>query len=308
MQQEEKTYFDLLKKEIVVAMTRTYPAINQDISAWKAQDITDFQEDLLLKVKAQVSEKWFYSHLKAENHSLPRIDVLNLLSRYAGYANWDDFKFHNGAFSPDSNLPIKGNRLFILIPLLVVLFMAVFYGLFRLMNHREYRFSFYDAETLQPITGINIEASLIGQGESPTEYFCNSRGELTLKTDKSEIRMVVRSPYYRTDTVTRILKKFNADEKIVLHANEYALMIRYFTQMNVKDWQKRRQQLDSIIDADALIYRIYGERKTSGIELLNKQEFIDFLSFPSNSLKNMEILDVKNSHSRIKVLRYRINE
>jgi len=287
---------------------RTYPAVNPDISAWKGQEITDFQEDLLVKVKAQLSEKWFYTHLKTANHSLPRIDVLNLLCRYTGYASWDEFCFRNAGTVPESLAVSKGNRLFFLVPVLVLLIMALLLGLFRLISSREYKFIFYDAETRQPITGMNIEISLLDKVESPTEYFCNPGGELILKTDKSEIRMVVRSPYYKTDTVSRILKKFNTTEKIVLHANDYALMIRYFSQMNVKDWQKRRQQLDSIIDGDALIYRIHGESKSSGIELLNKQEFIDFLSIPTGSLKKMEILDIKNSKNRIKMLRYRINE
>ncbi len=289
-------------------MKLSYPAVNPDITLWKGQEITDFQEDLLIKVKAQVSEKWFYSHIKNGKHSLPRIDVLNLLSRYAGYSNWDEFKYKNASGLPVTSSLIKANRLFYVIPLLVLLVMVVLYGLFRFFNTREYKFSFYDAETMQPIKHMNIEVIVIDKDESPTDYFCDTAGQVTLKTEKSNIRMVVKSPYYRTDTISRILKKFDTNEKIGLHANEYALMIHYFSQMNVKGWEQRRKQLDSIISTDALIYRVHGSSRSAGIELLNKNEFIDFLSFPTNSLKNMEILDVKNSGDKIKVLRYRINE
>jgi hypothetical protein len=77
--------------------------------------------------------------------------------------------------------------------------------------------------------------------------------------------------------------------------------------MKVNDWEKRQAQLDSIIDDNALIYRVYGNRNAIGIELLNKQEFIDFLSVPSASLKSFEILDIKHSRNKVKILRYRIN-
>ena len=65
-------------------MQQSYPGINSAISEWKGQDITDFQEELLSKVNAHISEKWFYTHMKSTNKTLPRIDVLNLLSKYAG--------------------------------------------------------------------------------------------------------------------------------------------------------------------------------------------------------------------------------
>jgi len=91
LQNGNKNYFELLKQKIVATMQQSYPGINPSISDWKGQEITDFQEELLIKVNAHISEKWFYNHIKSENRSLPRIDVLNLLSKYAGYANWNDF-------------------------------------------------------------------------------------------------------------------------------------------------------------------------------------------------------------------------
>ncbi len=74
-------------------MQQSYPGINPVISEWKGQEIVDFQEELLQKVNARISEKWFYSHMKSEKSILPRIDILNLLSSYVGYANWNEFRF-----------------------------------------------------------------------------------------------------------------------------------------------------------------------------------------------------------------------
>jgi hypothetical protein len=93
LHQEDKKLFSLLKKEIADTMMRSYPGIDPDISNWKGQNSTGFQEDLRIKVNGQICEKWFYNHMKVSGHSLPRIDVLNLLSQHAGYANCQDFRY-----------------------------------------------------------------------------------------------------------------------------------------------------------------------------------------------------------------------
>ena len=104
MSESNYQYFNLLKNEIVITMQRSYPGINLSISDWKKQEITDFQEDLRIKVNGQISEKWFYTHMKSDKSTLPRIDLLNLLSKYAGYSNWDDFIFqHKG------KIPVKSS-------------------------------------------------------------------------------------------------------------------------------------------------------------------------------------------------------
>jgi hypothetical protein len=109
-----KNNFELLKQKIVVEMQRTYPGINPVISEWRSQEITDFQEELRHKVNAHISEKWFYNHFKKESLALPRIDMLNLLSRYTGYLNWDDFHYRNDLktdeavrVNPDNLIPVK---------------------------------------------------------------------------------------------------------------------------------------------------------------------------------------------------------
>ena len=112
MHQEDKILFTLLKKEIVAAMKQSYPGMNPEISDWKGQEITDFQEDLLIKVNGRLSEKWFYSHIKTSNPSLPRIDVLNMLSKYAGYSNWNDFRYKNSEQIPLADKLKKTNSIF----------------------------------------------------------------------------------------------------------------------------------------------------------------------------------------------------
>jgi len=312
-------YFAELKKKIVAKMQESYPGINPNISEWKGQEITDFQEELLKSVNAHISEKWFYIHMKSVSKSLPRIDVLNLLSKYSGYANWDDFVFKNQDLilqsqRGESQVPavpqataLKANRYFISIPFAVIVIVLIFFGVFKLFNTREYKFCFYDADTREPIKNARIEVKVLTEGESPSVLFCNAEGCFMLKTDKSKIKLVVSTPYYQTDTITRIVKKLNINEILSLHANDYALMIHYFSEMKVDDWGKRRTRLENMIADDAMIYQLYSRNNTaSGMELLNKEEFIDKLTMPSGSLKNIEVLDTKLRDGKIVILRFRV--
>ena len=308
MQEADKIYLEFLKKEIVSTMRETYPGVKPELSDWKGQEISDFQEDLRIRVKGHVSEKWFYTHLKAKNESLPRIDILNLLCRYTGYQNWEDFKFSKGAEPAAAGHEKKANRMFVIIPVLVILVMALFYGLFMLFNTREYHFSFYDAQSMQPIKGMNIKVTVFNENESPIEYICDDEGNVNLETNSSQVKMLIESPFYKSDTIRRVLRKFTTQERIGLQINDNALMLNYFTQMKVEDWNKRRIMLDSLFADDAIIYRVYGKQRSTGMELMNKEEFIDFISVPSSSLKGMEILDIRNAGNKIKILRYRIND
>jgi hypothetical protein len=296
--------FGILKQKLAAQMQQSFPGINPSIAEWKGQDIIDFQEELLLKVNAHISEKWFYTHIKSENSTLPRIDILNLLSKYAGYSNWADFKFKHSGQDVISVPVKKANRYFYYIPLLVVLIMSVFFVIFKVFSTRDYIFRFYDADTKEPIINTIIEISLIREGESPVNYLCRPDGTFILKTDMTRVHFVVKTPYYQTDTIIRTLDKFNRNETIRLHPNNYALMIHYFSSMNVKDWQKRRNQLDQMISDSAMIYQVF-DKGTVGLELYNKWEFIDKLTLPLKSLKDIEILDTKYQGNKISIIRFR---
>jgi len=293
-------------------MQESYPGINPSIAEWKGQEITDFQEDLRIRVNAHISEKWFYTHMKSGHPSVPRIDMLNLLSKYAGYSNWDDFVFKNSGVISNEQPAISGqknaNRFFLLIPLLVLVIVVIFYGLFRIFNTQEYRFCFYDADTREPITNSQIEITLLLEGESPVHNLADPNGCFRLKTDKSLIRMVVKAPYYGTDTILRMVRKLNRNEMVMLHADDYSLMIHYFSMMKVDDWSKRRSRLEAMINDGAMICQVFNNKEATGMALYNKQEFIDKMTIPSGSLKNIEILSSQMRENKIMVLRFRIND
>jgi hypothetical protein len=116
----------------------------------------------------------------------------------------------------------------------------------------------------------------------------------------------VQTPYYQTDTIQRVLDKFSLDEEIKLHANNYALMIHYFSTMNVTDWQKRKIQLDRMIEDGAVIYQVM-DKEAVGMEIFNKEEFINLVTMPAASLKNIEVLESRLKGEKISLLRFRIN-
>lgn len=86
-------HFEQLKKDVQAQYLKEYTPSYEEISKWKGIDIIYFQEDLRKKAKGNISEKSFYTYFKSSPVlKLPRIDMLNLLSIYAGYDSWYDFK------------------------------------------------------------------------------------------------------------------------------------------------------------------------------------------------------------------------
>lgn len=304
MADSEDKYFELLKSKIVATMQETYPGIPDSISDWKGQNIIDFQSDLKFKQNQYLSEKWFYTHMKSENSKLPRIDILNFLSRYTGYRNWDNFKhFQTGSDKVAEH--DKSNSYFYIIPLITVLTLTIFYFLYLLLYTKEYNFCFYDSISKQPISNTFIEITLLEHKQSPRNYLCDSVGCFSLKTHRRKVRFVIESPYYKRDTVVRVLSSFNRNEKIKLKADDYSLLIHYFSRNKVEDWLKRREALNRMFSDSAKIYQVY--EGTVGMEMYNKWEFIQKLSLPTSGLKDIEILNTKYDDEQITHLRFKQN-
>ena len=305
MEKAEIQYLNLLKTAVVDTMKQSYPGIANDISDWKGQDIINFQEDLLEKVNEHISEKWFYSHMKSENEKLPRIDMLNFLSRYVGYIDWRDFKYQNREnilLADQNNKPGKTSLYLKISGLLLLLVVSIV--LVKFMGNKSYQFAFKDAHTKRRITDTLTEIIIMNENESPVYEKCDPPGYYNLKTKKEKVRFMVKSPYYETDTITRVLDKFEGSESIYLYPNDFAMMIHYFSATNVKDWEKRRVHLDRMISDSAFIYQFFDEGQV-GMELYNKEEFIDKLTMPVNSLKNIEIMETIYTGREISVLRFR---
>ncbi|WP_340114284.1 hypothetical protein [Maribellus mangrovi] len=304
MTNSEEKYFALLKREIVAKMQETYPGIPESVSDWKGQNIIDFQSDLKFKLNHYLSEKWFYNHMKSESSKLPRIDILNFLSEYTGFQNWDNFK-HVHSNIERTQKSNKSKKQFYTIPLITVVGLTIIYSLYVFFYSQEYRFCFYDSITRQPVQNTIIEVTLLEKKQSPRNYLGDTNGCFTLKTNKRKVSFVVESPYYKRDTISRTLSSFNRNENIKLRVDDYALLLHYFSNNKIQDWMNRRQELSRMFSDEAKIYQVY--EGTVGMEMYNKWEFIQKLSLPSSGLKDIEILNTKYDDEQITHLRFRQN-
>lgn len=283
MNLEEKHIFSQLK----LAITHTFLESNSashNIEDWKGEDITAFQEDLFNKVKARVSEKWFYTYIKNEAEKLPRIDMLNLLSNYVGFKNWHAFKAHHKIETVLENTTLDYNKnlwFLLLIPCVLLAFTMI-------NTKNDYQFCFYDSIKNEPINSVLLNIKILKNGESPIHKTSDSLGCFNFTTTDKEIKFIVESPYYKTDTIVRQFNS-NKNKVVKLIADDYALMLNFYTNKNISEWKKHREKLNTIFSDSAEIYQLF--KNNNAVEIYTKQEFIQKLTIPTRSLKGMEILD-----------------
>lgn len=307
MLEQELHQFQQLKIAIGDSFRQTHPHCGIPIQEWKGQEIVNFQEDLQAKVKGRISEKWFYTHIKKpDNARLPRIDMLNMLSAYAGYQNWQEFKFQHqvSVASPikDSRSDReKSIRLWgMLLGLMGLLGSGIWLFAF---PERGYTFCFVDGTTGQAIHHSDLEVMLIEQGESPRKLSCDPKGCLELPLSDELIQLIVSAPYYHTDTIYRRLNKHRKREEIKLRTDDFALMIHFFSTDNKQDWQKHRKQLQNIFADHAKIFQVSPNHQL-GMEMYNKVEFINKLTTPIKSLGQIEILETIYDKGKIVSMRF----
>ncbi|MBJ2175301.1 hypothetical protein JBL43_13690 [Aureibaculum sp. A20] len=278
MNPTDKYHFNQLKKAITLSYFKENVA-SESIENWKGEEISAFQEDLLQKQKSSISEKWFYTYIKKEADKLPRIDILNLLSAYAGYQNWHTLK----TTFPDSTIKVsKWNNKFYFLLLFPILALVFYFT----NKKNEFQFCFIDQDKNESVTSV-LDIKIIHDFESPIYLKTDSLGCFTYKTKEKNIRFVVQSPYFKTDTVYRNITT-QANNTINLNTDDYALMLQYYANGNVQDLKNRKKQLQNLIADDAQIYQVFSQN--NGVEIYAKEDFINKLIVPTSSLKKLKVL------------------
>ena len=311
MKDPRLVYFKNLQKEIEKQFQQIFPDFQAPIEAWKGQTIRNFQAELQEKAGGYVSEKWFYTHIKKnDNEKLPRQDALDILAKYAGYEDWNHFleKQQNNRplQSPISeNINHKARHQFKLVGAFIFLLIFVFISAQSLLpidKEVNFQFCFIDEDTHEKIDAEDISIQILKENESPLNITCDSSACFQITANKKEkIRFIVNALYYKTDTITRIL--LEKKETIQLQVDDYALMIHYFSNANIEDWKKRRQQLDQMISNEAQIVQV-SPFNMRGMEMYNKTEFIDKMTMPLESLKNVNVLETLYEEDKIIYLRF----
>lgn len=318
--------FDRLKKCVQNTFLEQNTTAVNDISQWKGQDIVNFQEDLHLKTKARVSEKWFYTYMKSDKtNKLPRIDMLNLLCNYCGYVSWQDFinqqntptEPKDGAIigdAPKENLAmdstpksslkltkvISVGSVSVLVLGLLYLFVFEQDWIESLQKGEKYEFKFVDAEKNNKIKDL-VEVTLNSKGFLPV-HMSSKSGNITFYSKQDTLQMVVESYFYETDTFKINLQNYFQPVEIELTPDNYKLVWQYYLRSDVKT---RKAKLMASIRSDAQIYRVY-ENQENFIEPFSREEYINFLLLPTTSLDQFRIINSRKKGNKFSYIKFKI--
>jgi hypothetical protein len=158
-----------------------------------------------------------------------------------------------------------------------------------------------DEDKGEAITAIPLDIKILQPNQSPIFLKTDGTGCFQFETKEDIIRFVVQSPYHKTDTIVRHINS-NRNTTIQLATDYYALMLQYYSNANVTDWKKRKEQLNTLIAEEAEIYQVFSNDMR--IELYSKRDFIGKLSVPTSSLKNIIILEKQYKDGKIVKLKF----
>ncbi len=340
--------FEQLKIAVTAQYRSRYPETEADIGLWRGREIAQFRQDLAEKVGGQISEKSFYTYFKnSDNEKLPRIDVLDLLSEYAGFAHWAAFRasctlaentkitacsLNENISEDNSSEDILGfshlatnnknskkinkktdvvkkesekvnKTSFIarwkklVAAAIFILFLAAGQWLWAAFYKKPLlscQFCLINADSRAPIKSANMAIHQTEEGQSPRLLLADSlSGCFRLEAEQGAmLNFSIDVPYHHRQNISRKAMPQNTAELIALRTDDYALMLHYFSTSKVEDWQARRQQLDNILSDNLQVVQIARE-SGSGIAIYTKSEFIDKLTLPINSLKNIDIIETR---------------
>lgn len=314
MTEEKIRGFELLKQAVEATFQQQVISCQESIHEWKGKQIALFQESLSEQVGGYVSEKWFYTHLKVKkSEKLPRIDMLNLLARYVGAEDWPTFLSSVATDSkPKESFTTVQTAQWkppaFLLPLGVLIMGGMFLLVSFFYKTERYEFCIVDQDDGMPIAAENVEVFLLKEGESPLPLKIDSLACFQVETSEEILlTLKIQALYYQPIQIQRSSKTAKAQEKIALKKDDYALMIHYFSTNKMKDWKERRAQLDVMLSDEVQIIQVH-DKTGGGMALYNKEEFINKMTMPIKSLKNINILETKYKGKQIIKIRFVQNE
>jgi len=282
--------FEQLKQNVLLKYQEHYPYFQGNWKNFSSQDIQNLIVLIEEKTKQNVSEKWIYTHLKPKTNSkLPRKDMLDILSQFSGFSGWDEFQFKNREMVSEDkvNLPEKNNNLlFISGGILIALLITIF--LIYSNKKSTQKFQLKNEFTQETIQAKDVKAYKIENNEKIQIPIKNAEVEVEAKDENTKI--VVESPYYKKQEIN---VNSNSDtSEILLKPDDFAMMLKAFLKSDIKDWETRKVQLDKILSEDLEV--IVMLKDNLGAEYFDKKEFSQKLIVPTESVKKMQILEIKN--------------
>ena len=199
---------------------------------------------------------------------------------------------------PGVQLP-KQAMVYVISLLALILFSAFVWNYWG--RAQRYTFCFTDADTEESLRS-RVEVTILYEGESPVTQKCDKGNCFDFKTKKKKVTLIAQAAYYQPDTIVRVLDKKNRRETIRLKTDDYALMIHYFSTSKMEDWKKRRSQLNEMFADNARIFQV--DKAANGMEMYNKSEFVNKMTMPLKSLKNIEIIETIYENEKIAYMRF----
>jgi hypothetical protein len=303
----EIAVFYILKDKVLEIFKLSFPYFKGSIQDFGNKEIAQLIDLIETKNNERVSEKWVYTHLKPiANEKIPRKDMLNILSKFSGFESWDEFLHkhsENETISIEKNQkkPIKLKKI-IMITGISMLLLSLTFGIYQINHTIEKTICFKDKYTQKIIPSDKFEVFRIES--APEDLVKKIKIKTTngcLKYETSDLAtFVISSPYYKTQRIK--LSSETDIQEISLQPDDYAMMIRSCMNSNLKDWAKRKLQLENCIDNDAEIEEVMFDE--IGVDFLNKQDFISKITTPSETLKKMEIIEIKYKNEKIIALKF----
>jgi hypothetical protein len=296
--------FYLLKEKVLATYKITFPFYSGSIHDFGNKEIAQFQDNVEDKINERISEKWVYTHLKPKsNDKLPRKDMLDILSKYTGFESWEEFLFKNSnqenkqTSKTDISIQKSKKTTYFMTAGIAIATIGMFLGIQNFTENKPKTICFKDKYTQKNIENGKIEVFELKENKKEKIHLKNNCLQFNAK---KQTVIVVESPYYKTDTL--ILNSETKNFEIDLMPDDYAMMLRAYMNSNLEDWNKRKAQLDAIIDENAEIEEVMFEE--IGVEFLNKTEFIDKITTPSETVRKMEIVEIKYENDKIISLKF----
>lgn len=286
--------FQELKKRILETYRKSYPYFKGDWKNFSSKDIRQLIDLIERDLKERVSEKWIYTHLKPEhNAKLPRKDMLDIFSRFAGYSGWDEFVYKNerkgGHAEKSVQSEHKSKKRFskYLLWLLAVLIIGVgfYFGLKNTSSTKTVEI--HNQFTGEPVPDKEMEVYKIAEDEKRPVKVENSK----IEVGENE-KVVIESPYFEKKEI----EMSKTTDVVYLEPEDYAMVLKNYVQSGLKDWEDRKEKLDKILAEDLEV--ILMLKDNLGAEYLNKEEFAGKLIVPTSETRKMKILSLETNEEK----------
>jgi predicted Fe-Mo cluster-binding NifX family protein len=290
----ELDLFYLLKIKILERYKEFYPYYTGGIEQFGNKEIENLRDSVEEVTGQYISEKWVYTHLKPKgNNKLPRKDMLDILSKFSGYGNWEEFVFkHKNAEAT----PIKPkiNRKYYLVAGVATALLVL--GLFfYLKNKSTKKLTVINAYTKDTIKNDAIKVYKLEDSQKIAINMPNAG----IAIDPSTKKIFIESPYYKAKEIEVQQIK---NHSIELEPEDKALLLKNIIKNKEQAWQKKQQELQQLLAADVEVIVVL--ENNMGAEYYAKEEFIRFIIAPSLSSQKWELQQVQyDANNKVKFLR-----